>query len=367
MSILHICCNYAGTTVFRDLFTCLYRSGVAQQVYVPEKREKDMNKYADVPFPVTYSLIVRPWDRALYFTKARRALPDIREKMDLSDVTLVHAHTLFTDGAMAYRLGLPYVVSVRFTDIEYFYKYMPHLRGYAEKILRAARRVVFLSPVAREKVLSRYVKDRAAIEKKCVVIPNGIDAAWLDGQAKNAPREEICIGFSGKLTARKQPLKALEAAAVYAQESGRRVRFLVAGDGELKEQLLGAPQARALLDYRGRLSGMDAMKAFYRECDVLLVPSTAETFGLCYLEAMSQGTPVLYTKGQGFDGQFAEGDAGFHVDASDVRDMARRIGDCLDGYEARSARCVSLSRALEWSGVAARMGEMYREVEACES
>ena len=43
MSILHICCNYAGTTVFRDLFTCLHRVGVAQQVYVPEKREKDMN------------------------------------------------------------------------------------------------------------------------------------------------------------------------------------------------------------------------------------------------------------------------------------------------------------------------------------
>ena len=367
MKILHICCNYAGTTVFRDLFTGLNRAGVAQVVYVPEKRPADMGRYGQTPFPVTYSLIVRPWDRALYYTKARRAVPDLRRRFDLSGITLVHAHTLFTDGAMAYRLGLPYVVSVRFTDIEYFYKYMPHLRGYAEKILHAARRVVFLSPVAKEKVLSRYVKDRAEIEAKCAVIPNGIDAAWLDGQARSVPQSEMRIGFSGKLTARKQPIRALEAAALYAQQSGRSVRFLVAGDGEMKERLLAAPQAKALLDYRGQLSGMNAMKAFYRECDVLLVPSTAETFGLCYLEAMSQGTPVLYTKGQGFDGQFAEGDVGFHVDASDVRDMARRIGDCMEGYKARSARCVALSRALEWSGVAARMAKLYREVCACES
>lgn len=366
MSILHICCNYAGTTVFRDLFTYLERAGVKQRVYVPEKHPHDMGKYAEAPFPVTYSLIVRAWDRALYYTKARRAVLDIREKMDLSDAALVHAHTLFTDGAMAYRLGLPYVVSVRFTDIEYFYRYMPHLRAYAEKILRAARRVVFLSPAAKEKVLSRYVKERAAIEEKCVVIPNGIDAAWLDGQTHSAPQDEIRIGFSGKLTARKQPLRALEAAAAYAKESGRQVRFLAAGDGELRKRLLGAPQAE-LLDYRGRLNGMDAMKQFYRECDVLLVPSTAETFGLCYLEAMSQGTPVLYTQGQGFDGQFSEGDAGFHVDASDVHDMARRIGDCLKDYEARSARCVALSRELEWSGVAARVKKLYREVGACES
>lgn len=365
MKLLHICCNYPRTTVFRDLFTQLHAAGLSQHAYVPEKEQAMMGKYGEVDFPLTYSLIVKPWDRALYFTKSRRAAPDIREKIDLSGVTLVHAHTLFTDGGIAYRLGLPYIVSVRFTDIEYFYKYMPHLRAHAEKILRGAKRVVFLSPVAMEKVLSRYVKDRAAIEKKCLVIPNGIDGAWLDGQARTLTQGEVRIGFSGLLNARKQPLKALEAAALYAKESGKKVRFLVAGDGELKDQLLSAPQAKDLLDYRGRLNGRDAMKAFYRECDILLVPSTAETFGLCYLEAMSQGVNVLYTKGQGFDGQFPEGAAGFHVDCADVQDMVRRIADCVEGYEARSQRCVTLSRELEWQRVTSRVMEMYREVESC--
>ena len=80
---------------------------------------------------------------------------------------------------------------------------------------------------------------------------------------------------------------------------------------------------------------------------------------------MSQGVPVLYTRGQGFDGQFPEGAAGFHVDSSDVKDMVRRIADCVEGYAARSERCVKLSRELEWSRVTARVMDMYREVDAC--
>ena len=42
--------------------------------------------------------------------------------------------------------------------------------------------------------------------------------------------------------------------------------------------------------------------------------SLGESFGLTYAEAMSQGVPVIYSKGQGFDGQFKEGVVGYHVD-----------------------------------------------------
>ena len=32
--------------------------------------------------------------------------------------------------------------------------------------------------------------------------------------------------------------------------------------------------------------------------------SFKETFGLVYFESMSQGTPLIFTKGQGIDGYF---------------------------------------------------------------
>ena len=35
MSLLHICCNLAGSTVFPQLFEALAAQGISQQVFVP--------------------------------------------------------------------------------------------------------------------------------------------------------------------------------------------------------------------------------------------------------------------------------------------------------------------------------------------
>lgn len=40
--------------------------------------------------------------------------------------------------------------------------------------------------------------------------------------------------------------------------------------------------------------------------DIFVMPSKPETFGLVYVEALSQGLPILYAKGEGFDGYFDE-------------------------------------------------------------
>ena len=92
--------------------------------------------------------------------------------------------------------------------------------------------------------------------------------------------------------------------------------------------------------YLGRVEGVEGMKRFYAGCDVLLVPSKMETFGMVYLEAMSQGVPVIYTRGQGFDGQFPEGEVGYSAACGDVREQADRLIQIVDGYAERSHRCV---------------------------
>lgn len=372
MKILHVCCNYADTKVFKSLFSHLAAQGTAQSVYVPEKREKDMGRNVpeDGAFDVHYSLIVRPIDKLLYFTKAWRALPDLLGKVDLAGVNLVHAHTLFTDGGIAYRLqrdtGLPFVVTLRFSDIEYFYKYEPHLRPHAARILRSASRILFLSPVHRDKVLSRYVAagEREAMAAKSCVVPNGIEPVWLDAGAHALPSDRLKIAFAGKLTARKQPGKAVAAAELLAQRlPDRAVSLQLAGEGELRPQLerLHAVKAgRASL--LGRMEGMDALKAFYDGCDLLLVPSTAETFGMVYLEAMSQGVPVLYTKGQGFDGQFPEGEIGYAVPCGDVQAQTEALKRVVQEYAQRSQRCVAGAEKYAWPRIAGMWMRLYREI-----
>ena len=114
--------------------------------------------------------------------------------------------------------------------------------------------------------------------------------------------------------------------------------------------------------YLGVARGMDAMKRFYADVDVLLVPSSAETFGMVYLEAMSQGVPVLYTRGQGFDGQFEEGAAGFAVACGNVKQQAKMLAEIAKDYPERSARCVELAKGYEWSLIAGRWAELYLSI-----
>ena len=112
--------------------------------------------------------------------------------------------------------------------------------------------------------------------------------------------------------------------------------------------------------YLGVARDMDAMKRFYADVDVLLVPSSAETFGMVYLEAMSQGVPVLYTRGQGFDGQFPEGEAGYSVVCGDVAQQAQRLADIQTDYAARSARCVLHAKDYAWPLIAKKWLEIYQ-------
>ncbi len=367
MKLLHICCNLAGSTVFPQLFEALREAGLEQEVFVPEKHASNIGKNQPRGVKTHTALTVKKTDAILFFRKAQRSVPEIIRRVNMESVDLIHAHTLFTDGwiarTLSERTGVPYAVTLRYSDIEVIWKYMPHLRQKAREILRGAKRVVFLSPAAQAKVLEGWLRGemREAVAKKSAVIPNGIDPGWLDGGVRTSIGDPVRVGFAGLLNERKRPLDAL--AAVHEanrQQSAVRFALRACGDGPLREKLTAALEEGDA--YLGKLAGMKAMKDFYAGCDLLLVPSTAETFGMVYLEAMSRGVPVLYTKGQGFDGQFPEGEVGFSVPAGDVQTMARKLIECAAGYGERSARCIERAKEYAWPVVAEKWMELYRGI-----
>ena len=366
MSILHICCNLAGSTVFPQLFEALRDESHEQIVFVPEKYASNIGKNVPKGVDTHYGLTVKKTDALFFFRKAQRSVPEIEKTADLTKVSLIHAHTLFTDGSIAHALckrhGLPYVVTLRYSEIEAIWKYEPHLRPMARRILRDAAKVIFLSSAARDKVLGSWLseKDRTLIEPKTAIVPNGIKPEWLDGKARETLGDPVRVGFAGRLNARKRPLDALYAVHAACEAGGKQFIFRGCGAGELEEKLRAALHEGD--EFIGKAEGMDAMKAFYAGCDVLLVPSSAETFGMVYLEAMSQGVPVLYTRGQGFDGQFPEGEAGFSVVCGDTAQQAQMLREIVKDYPARSERCIARAKEYAWPVVAARWSALYRSV-----
>lgn len=79
------------------------------------------------------------------------------------------------------------------------------------------------------------------------------------------------------------------------------------------------------LESRGQLTDDHEMRAFYREIDMLLVPSEVDTFGLVAQEAQSCGTPVVCFGNTGVESVVADRETGYVAAHDDNTDFARGI------------------------------------------
>jgi glycosyltransferase involved in cell wall biosynthesis len=86
----------------------------------------------------------------------------------------------------------------------------------------------------------------------------------------------------------------IEAVALLAKE-GLEFSLAIVGDGSDRrrlEELASAQGVASRVVFRGRLDD-EALKTCYRRCDVFILPSAQEGFGIVYLEAMAYAKPVV--------------------------------------------------------------------------
>lgn len=371
MKILHMNCNYIGTRLHRSMIEHLNDLGIHNTVYVPVCERTD-DDGATRGSEVIVSKCFRKWHRIFFDYKQSLIARDIQKKLDCSQYDCIHAYTLFTDGNCARRLSrryhIPYVAAVRSTDVNFFLKKAFYLRGRAVKILRDASAVFFLSECYRTQVLERYVPKRlrGEIYAKSYVIPNGIDDFWLENL--NVGKQPVPDAFqdkklrvicAGVISRRKNHLATQEALQLL-RARGWSVHYQIVGkiqDRELFEKILSYPDTEYIPQ-----QPKEQLLEYYRQSDLFVMPSRAETFGLVYAEALSQGLPVLYTRGQGFDGQFEEGTVGYAVDAGNPREIADRMEDAAKRLAELGENGLRLAERFRWKEICEQYRNLYSEI-----
>ncbi len=362
MKILHINTNYTGTTLHKAMIEQL-QNYCRNLVFVPTYDRE--NSVVSIGTEVTVSQCFRKWDRVLFLYKQKKILNAVEESYNIPEFDLLHAYTLFTDGNVAYELykkyGIPYVVAVRNTDVNAFFKYRPHLRGRGVKILRNAAAVFFLSASYKDQVIGHYVpeKYRKEISGKSQIIPNGIDPYWFTrGQSHGKPAvKEINLVFAGNIDRNKNITTSAQSCEIL-RDRGYDASLTVIGkvrDQAVVEELSSLPYVKILPPMT-----KEQLADTYIEKDIFVMPSHYESFGLVYAEAMSQGLPVIYSRGQGFDGQFPEGTVGYSVKSSDAAEIADAVEKILGDYEDMSLRCMECSKEFRWEAFASSYFEIYQ-------
>lgn len=361
--VLQVCSYYVGNHLYKDLFATLDTFGIRQSVYV--FTSKHYRPKGSVPANVYFAPCYYEFERLIFFLKHWRVRRDVRSRISLQEHDVVHAHSLFSNGFIAYRLkqefGIPYIVAVRNTDVNVFFKHLIHLRPVGLRIMAEASAIVFISKPYKDFTIGRYVPKplRDAFEQKSVVLPNGINRFWHEN--KSEPRtlgdqRSVRIIHVGSINRNKNPDATIAACQILRRE-GFDVRYTLVGE------ITEAKYMRLLKRYPFveciSHCGKEDLIRYYREADVLVMPSKRETFGLVYAEAMSQGLPVIYTRGQGFDGQFSEGEVGYSVDPNSPDEIASKIKAVLGDYERLSKRALEAADRYTWGMICKEYLRLY--------
>jgi glycosyltransferase involved in cell wall biosynthesis len=185
------------------------------------------------------------------------------------------------------------------------------------------------------------------------VVPLGIDLerfrngrATLDGRI---------VGNVARLAEQKGQ-RDLIAAAPHVLERHPDVRFIVVGEGELRDEL--ERLAQPLGDRFAFLGARDDVPDLLASFDVFAFPSRFEGLCLAVIEAQAAGVPVVATPVGGIRETVVDGETGWLVPPRDVDALAERINWCLDhADEAHGVAAEAKRRVVERFSVDRMVGE----------
>ncbi|WP_300279339.1 glycosyltransferase family 4 protein [Peptacetobacter sp.] len=337
MKILHLNSYYISSTIYKHFLYHIDRESIFNEVYIPVNSENMINKNRGIEsdrINYIYSRCFGKLDRIIFHLKNYRIEKDLYKKVDFKDVGIVHAHSLFVNGYLALKLkrklGLDYMVAVRATDVKVFFKKMIMLRKLGVDIMKNAKYIIFISPYYKDNVIKEYIplEYRQEIKEKSIVIPNGIDKYWFENinmKTREFKDKKINLIYAGRL----EKVKNIDMIVNVVEELIKRgydIKLDMIGKGkeENKIKKLSEGKFKNIINLYDYMPKEELIK-FYRKNDIFIMPSKRETFGLVYIEAITQGLPVIYTKNEGIYGYFEEGQVGYGVDCKNVHDIADKV------------------------------------------
>jgi D-inositol-3-phosphate glycosyltransferase len=238
----------------------------------------------------------------------------------------------------------------------------PEFRIAAEKeIVQNCQRI--FAPTARER--RNLIQFYNAPSDKINIVPCGVNLKIFNPMPKADARRRLGLNPSDTILlyiGRFDPLKGLGLlleAIPYLADRHRTGLVIVGGDGDesaeyqvmmQKIKKLGIEQQ---VIFAGQRDQHD-LPPFYSAADVLVMPSSYESFGLVGLEAMACGRPVVSTAVGAVDSLIRRSNAGCVVDDPTPRSLAAGIRSVVGNPAIPSAKKIRKSiLEYSWPNVAA--------------
>lgn len=268
----------------------------------------------------------------------------VKQKVDL-----LHAHFACPEGFVAKlakkSVRKPLVVTLHGSDIltEPSIGYGDRLHRYhndmVRKVFESADKVL----VASRAVFNEALKmgcDRGKLE----CLPNGVNLdRFAYGKLNNYwVRERLGVGnrplvLTVRALVPKNGVEYFIVAASTVLKHCPETLFVIVGDGPLRptlEKLVNDLDLTGNVVFLSKVTYRD-IPYYFSACDVFVIPSIMEAFGLVTVEAMACGKPVIGTNVGGIPDTIENGKNGFLVPPRDPQSLAEKIILLLENQDFR--------------------------------
>jgi glycosyltransferase involved in cell wall biosynthesis len=204
---------------------------------------------------------------------------------------------------------------------------------------------------------------RETVAQKTEVIPNGINEYWINHLQTTSTANPHHLLYAGNFN-RNKNLPRLIHSVLALRTAFPDIHLDVAGEGGDDEHHVRTMMEKHsdCISYHGKITELEQMQELYRANSILAMPSKSETFGLVYVEALSQGLKVLWSRGEAIEGLFPE-HIGEHVNPLNNNDITNALEKMLrhpENYEPLPSQTFDTFR---WNSVASHYRSLYKNIE----
>ena len=320
------------------------------EVYVITYPHKDIKDIDGIHVIGTRGLNI-PGVRGLMFKiNAKKALENLLDKVDID---IIHGHYLFPAGAAAVEVGnergIKTYVTAHGSDMFEVYKKQPLMRPTIKKVLKNADVVFAVSNALRHEIIATGVN---GISDKTRLSWNSVDIDKFSSNGNYSFKNEHNLSdkpivlFVGNLIKRKNVDSLLEAKKIASSD----YYLVVVGDGPLFKKLKKKVDDDNIRDviFTG---ARDDVENIIPSCDLLVLPSFSESFGLVLIEALACGKPVIGSDVGGIT-EIITDDVGLLVDPNKIPSIAGAIDNLVNDEDLRHILALNArNRALDFSKV----------------
>lgn len=307
----------------------------------------DINKKGNLHYQANRDLLKYSCKAYFYCKKL------IKEKQ----FDLCHAFFGIPCGYVAMKLGLPYIVSLRGSDVPFYNKRFYWLdkfifKNLNKKIWEKAEKVIANSEGLKN--LANKTNPRQQIE----VVYNGVDTEEFKPIENKSMGEKIKLISTGRLIERKGYEYLIE-----SLEGLNNFELTLIGDGNLRIKLEELAHANKVkVNFLGKIDHKDIV-SHLQKADIFVLPSLNEGMSNSILEAMACGLPIIATDTGGSKELIQ--DNGFivsKVDADALRDVIERLLGHQEFVKSMGQKSRELAKRMSWVNTSAQYYNYYKKI-----